>query len=412
MTFLSSWIDFAGSENETPLNFHYATGMSLLSFLVGQRVIVRTSNAEPLTTRINSVLIGKSGVGKRISMLDWGYQLLTRVAGKLPSEMGIDIKEDIFVQGSNSALLRFIINRCGGGRKGLILAEEISSILGARGNYTEGVGTTLAQGLDDSPFASVDFHSWKEKSDEGKKGWETRCERPFAVGIFGSTEAWLRDAMDGRAAVAGLPGRMLWVIGNRREEAKPFGKARTEQEWKEIVDEFLACVNVEEGEIVVSEFEGRLRDAYEDFYQTFNRRLSQDWISPLMEGWVSRLNIWVLRVAAIFSVNCRRGIQVEDMEEAISYLEGLEKPMEKVLHGLSADETHSASRWVIMQCMRNWREKTGQEFMSRTDIRRETQFVFQNDNQGFEQTMKALKEQGMIAWQQAAKGWVLMEEGE
>jgi len=413
VNFLTSWVDFAGARDETPSNFHEAVGMSMLSFFTGQKIIVETSNAEPLTTRINSVLIGTSGVGKRVAMLDCGHQLLVKVAGEIPSKEAFSVEDDVFVGGSNSALLRFIINRCGDGKKGLILGEEISGILGHGGSYTGGVVTTLAQGLDDSPFAKVDFHAWGEKKDDGKQGWESRCELPFAVGIFGSTDVWLRDAMDGRAAVGGLPGRMCWHVGHMKEEAQPFGKKRTEEEWREVVKEFVACVNRPKQVIVVDEFEGRLREIYDSWYRKHHKRRREEWINPRMEPWISRLNIWVLRVSVNFMV--ARGhatLQVEDMEDAISYLDKLEGPMEDVMLSLTADENHATYRGAIIKVMAVNKEKTGEDIMTKAKVMMLTENVFGNNVGEFELAFKSLAEKKVVMYQKAGHGYVLMKGGE
>jgi biotin operon repressor len=399
VSFLKSWADFAGSNSEVPLNFHEAVAMSLLSFFVGQRVTIQTSNARPLTSRINSVLIGKSGTGKRIAMLDWGYKLLEEANKIDPTAVRMEHGENLYVQGSNSSLLHFIINKCGGGKRGLILAEEISGILGHKGDYTQGINTTLAQGLDDSPFAAVGFHSWKDK------GWETHGDNPFLVGVFGSTEAWLRDAMDTRSAIAGLPGRMLWHIGNRQAKAKPFGEARTEKEWAEIAKEFLACITIMSRVYVVNEFEGGLREFYDNWYEKFNTRMAEGKVSPLMESWVSRLNIWLLRLAVIMSVEQRRSeLTLEIMVAAADYLEGLEKPMTEILHGLSANEEDLFHRHVVVMALDN----SSAEFMSKAELRKATVGVFGNSSKQFDKALETLKSQGLVVWQKATKGYVLV----
>jgi len=224
---------------------------------------------------------------------------------------------------------------------------------------------------------------------------------------------WLRDAMDGRAAVGGLPGRMCWHIGHMREEARPFGKKRTEEEGGEIVGEFLACIDRPEQIIVVDEFAGALRDVYESWYRAHHERRRTEWINPRMEAWISRLNIWVLRVAVNFMVARRHSeLMVKDMEDAIAYLRGLEEPMQEVMLGLTADENHASYRWSIINVMEVHKKKTGEEIIAKSTIMALTENVFGNNTREFEMAFKTLNDQKVIMYQKAGKGYVLMKGGE
>lgn len=326
-----SWIDClleATSEAETPTNYIYWAGISIISAVIGPHVYINRGGVYKLSPNTFIMLIGESGLGKGLPI---------SVAKKLVRL--VDSTRVIAGRNTIQAIIRDLSQSETSEKNGVPKFKD------SRGYIVSGEFATLLQ--EDKSALPVltefyDTHFMSEWINTTKSAGVDKLTGINITLFGGSTPEHFNDVVPDADVKGGFVGRILTVFAEERSKINPLSDTEMTSEFPyEELANHLKLISQVKGAFKYTKDGKRL---WEEWYTDIRTRKVHD-----PTGAVNRLPDNVLKVAMCLSLS--RGVELlihkTDLEEAIEKCMGLTIESRRLTEGKGRSELASGAKLVI-----------------------------------------------------------------
>ena len=274
---LRSYIFWAARYTDAPLAFHLATGLSMISTALGNKVSARAWGRN-LYPNLWIVVVSPSGFYRKTTAIRLGLKIFKRDLGELvlPSEWSRE--KLIGLLSKNPA--------------GLFEWDEFSYALGMMSkDYMVGSKETLTK-----LFDSMDTHSRVT----GTGGQSGSIENPAPNILGGTTIEWLQERVKDGDLRGGFMSRFLFVPGTEKEAEKDFNTAFRPDLEDELANGLREMAALK-GEVDFSSVHEEIKDWVRIHEMTATE------IPPELMGFIARGETYLLKLCMVIAAGSHLG---------------------------------------------------------------------------------------------------------
>ncbi len=280
---LKDYVDYARQTTAAPRIIHAFTALAALSAVMGNRVAIASYGDATTFANLYVAIVCPSGWYHKSTATGIGLRLIKRAVpdALLPDEMTPESLTTALVQKGGS---------------GLWCIDELGAAMSGwnKRDYLGGMKGKLTSYFDNRPTG---------RFIKGAKGaGEGEDLDSLALGLLGTTTVdWLQDELRIEDLRAGFPARMLWVWAEHKER-EPDRLDMIPSMPKAVSDFVERVANIgTTAEPARANF-APIELRYQQWLRQFQAE-TEDNITPEISGVVSRVGVYVRKLAAIFAVS-------------------------------------------------------------------------------------------------------------
>jgi hypothetical protein len=301
--FLATYMSYASELTDAPIEFHLATGLSILAAATGNRVSF-VSWGQNVCLNLWSVLIAPSGFYRKSTAMSIGIRLLKQAVpdATLPDDF------------SREGLMDSMVTK----PSGLLTPYEFGALIEhMRKEYMRGTMEALTA-IYDCP----DTYEMKTKGNGLRK-----IDKP-AINILGaSTIDWLQASV--KDLKGGFIPRFLFWPATQKGEWKGMTPPPNQILQKSMVD-FLRDVSRQDAQI---EFPADVRGRFNEWTRAHEEGFNADRLPAVLLGFYTRMTTYVAKMGVLYYISNHRkpGIDIDSLESAIRVIDYLKSHLTKLV---------------------------------------------------------------------------------
>ena len=294
--FLRSYISFMTSLTDACPEYHLATGLSIISAAVGNRVKFYGHAGRLYKLNLWTVLLGPSG-DRKSTAINKGLDLLNIAVpdSKLPNQY------------SQESLLKAMQGK----ERTLLFHDEFYKLLKeSKRDHMVGIIPTLTELYEQT--GEYEYNTIK--------GGKVVISDPALSIIAASTLDWMQEMVDDSIIKGGFLPRFLFWPGGRRAERKGL-VGRPDPVIEASLIDALQTMSKLEG---IAEFPDDVSKRYDEWDQMHEAQITESKCSPQLRAFFKRMPTYLLKFAVLYQIsNDMRDLTVtlEAMEQAIRTIE-------------------------------------------------------------------------------------------
>lgn len=315
------YIDLVLPLTEAPLQYHVATGLSIVASALGRNVW-RDMGASKLFPNLFLIVIGESGIMRKSTAIGFAQKFISELDNVkiLGSYMSLEAFLDAF---------RVFPNR-------LVIYDELKTLTDNNNKkYGAGLITQLTSFYNCRDEERIELKSIPE---------EDRTIKNPCLNMLGATTADWMEVKESDIE-GGFFGRILPICAERPKRSIPLPPRMDEVKYKKLISELKGIATIT-GEMTFTDKAERL---YIHLYDGIRREYEKEENKAFLSVFYSRLGINLLKLSMIFQIVTNRSlkIEMETVQKAFACMQQFKEFYKMLINEIPLSWSHRQEQKIL-----------------------------------------------------------------